>query len=80
MTTAKRNCLWCFHSNQYDEDLFHCDVKNRLVGRKAAQAHRKCADYREAWCRADDFGCLSDAAVREREHALYRRRMAGDWS
>lgn len=80
MATPKRNCLWCAFCSQYDEGCYHCSELNIQFGHAKASAARRCARYAASWCRADDNGEVADGHVRERERALYERRMRGDWS
>lgn len=75
-----KNCRWCIHSTMHDIDWFYCDEYEFFVGGAKARAHRNCPKYEASWCPADRMDQQSDQEIHKRELALYKRRMAGDWS
>lgn len=80
MTRPRRNCLWCANCEQAGADLFRCPQLGIELTRARASALRSCEHWIEACFRADGEGGPSDSLLRERELALYERRMRGDWS
>ena len=80
MSTPKRNCRWCKHSIQHDEDWFYCSERKFGMNGARMRAKRSCPYYEASWCTVDNMEDQSNAHIKEQEMALYKRRMAGDWS
>lgn len=80
MSTPKRNCRWCIYCTYQSEDWYYCGQFGFGMSKAKAVARRSCPKYLDGFCPCNDMDELSDKHINERELALYKRRMAGDWS